>query len=99
MTRKSKARYGLNRTYRVSPTVKALRAAMMAGLLASASTAAFAAPPLDIPVDEQLLGDVIITNPDDLTAVATNIAVAIRGTSATGNVDITNTGSSGCHCR
>lgn len=92
MTRKSKARYGLNRTYRVSPTVKALRAAMMAGLLASASTAAFAAPAQDIAIDEQLLGDVIITNPDDLTAVATNIAVAIRGTSATGNVDITNTG-------
>ena len=35
MTRKSKARYGLKRTYRINPTVKALRAALMAGVLAA----------------------------------------------------------------
>ena len=36
MTRKSKARYGLNRTYKLNPAVKALRNALFAGITMAA---------------------------------------------------------------
>lgn len=38
MTRKSKARYGLKRTYKINPTVKALRSALFLGLTAAAAS-------------------------------------------------------------
>ena len=36
MTRKSKARYGMNRTYKLNPAVKALRNALFAGMTLAA---------------------------------------------------------------
>lgn len=96
MTRKSKARYGLKRTYRVNPTVKALRAALMAGLLATASSAALAAPPpVDIGIEYFQGGDVTVTNPADLYAEAVYAAGGIVAISYYGDVDITNDGTIG----
>lgn len=96
MTRKSKARYGLKRTYRVNPTVKALRAALMAGLLATASSAALAAPPpVDIGIEYFQGGDVTVTNPADLYAEAIYAAGGIVAISYYGDVDITNDGTIG----
>jgi hypothetical protein len=94
MTRKSKARYGLNRTYRVSPTVKALRAALMAGLLASASTAALAAPPpVDIGIGYFQAGDITVVNPStDLYVEGIYRAGGIVAISYYGDVDISNDG-------
>lgn len=94
MTRKSKARYGLKRTYRVNPTVKALRAALMAGLLASASTVALAAPPpVDIAIEYFEAGDITVVNPStDLYAEAIYAAGGIVAISDYGDVDITNDG-------
>lgn len=40
MTRKSKARYGLKRTYKINPTVKALRSALFLGLATAAAAPA-----------------------------------------------------------
>jgi hypothetical protein len=94
MTRKSKARYGLNRTYRVSPTVKALRAAMMAGLLASASTVALAAPPpVDIGIGYFEAGDITVVNPStDLYVEGIYRAGGVVAISDYGDVDISNDG-------
>lgn len=94
MTRKSKARYGLKRTYRVNPTVKALRAALMAGLLASASTVALAAPPpVDIAIEYFEAGDITVVNPaTDLYAEAIYAAGGIVAISDYGDVDISNDG-------
>jgi hypothetical protein len=94
MTRKSKARYGLKRTYRVNPTVKALRAALMAGLLASASTVALAAPPpVDIAIEYFEAGDITVVNPGtDLYAEAIYAAGGIVAISDYGDVDISNDG-------
>jgi hypothetical protein len=93
MTRKSKARYGLKRTYRVNPTVKALRAALMAGLLASASTIALAAPPpVDIGIEYFEAGDILVNNPTDLYAYAVYAAGGIVAISDYGDVDISNGG-------
>lgn len=95
MTRKSKARYGLKRTYRVNPTVKALRAALMAGLMATASTAALAAPPpVDIAIEYFEPGDITVVNPaTDLYADAIYAAGGIVAISYYGDVDISNGGS------
>lgn len=96
MTRKSKARYGLKRTYRVNPTVKALRAALMAGLLATASTAALAAPPPgDIAIEYFSGGDISINNPADQYAEAIYYAGGIVAISDYGDVDIINDGNLG----
>lgn len=54
MTRKSKARYGLNRTYKISPTVKALRSALFLGLATAA-----AAPAAQAGVCVNVVNDVI----------------------------------------
>ncbi|MFM6988062.1 MAG: hypothetical protein ACKOXG_05265, partial [Arenimonas sp.] len=54
MTRKSKARYGLKRTYKINPTVKALRSALFLGLATAA-----AAPAAQAGVCVSVVNDVI----------------------------------------
>lgn len=51
MTRKSKARHGLRRTYKINPTVKALRHALAIGLLAGSMSVLEAATPISDPTD------------------------------------------------
>jgi outer membrane autotransporter protein len=91
MTRKSKARYGLKRTYRVNPTVKALRAALMTAMLATAASQAAAAPPQDIQIiDNAGPGASVVVNNADLTAYAEFLAGGILSFGDTS--DVFNTG-------
>ena len=61
MTRKSKARYGMNRTYKLNAAVKALRSALFAGMAmaavapaAQAACAAGATAAMAIPANNAL---------------------------------------------
>ena len=95
MTRKSKARYGLKRTYKLNPTVKALRNALMAGMLVAsvAPNVALAAPPsFDVPVNYQGFPGQYVYNYGDVDASAQNIAAAIVAISGGYDSSVYNTG-------
>ena len=95
MTRKSKARYGLKRTYRINPTVKALRAALMAGVLAAsvAPAVAVAAPFRHVVIEDIApFDDAFIYNADDLSAIAENIAAGIVAAAFNGDAGVINHG-------
>ena len=95
MTRKSKARYGLKRTYRINPTVKALRAALLAGVMAAslAPTAATAAPFRDVVIEDDVaVGDAFVYNEEDLAALAENIAAGIVVVFVNGDAGVVNHG-------
>lgn len=95
MTRKSKARYGLKRTYRINPTVKALRAALLAGVMAAslAPTAATAAPLRDVVIEDIApVDDAFVYNEEELAALAENIAVGIVAFSSGGDAGVVNHG-------
>ena len=95
MTRKSKARYGLKRTYRINPTVKALRAALLAGVMAAslAPSAATAAPFRDVVIEDIApVDDAFVYNEEELAALAENIAAGIVAFSVYGDAGVVNHG-------
>lgn len=95
MTRKSKARYGMQRTYKLNPTVKALRNALLAGIMAAslAPSVATAAPPFfDVPVNYQGFAGQYVYNYGDVYANAQNIAAAIAAISSGYDASVYNTG-------
>lgn len=95
MTRKSKARYGLKRTYKLNPTVKALRNALMASVMAAsiAPSVAVAAPPqYHVPINFQGFGAQIVNNFGDVSANAQNIGAAIVAISQDNNAAVYNEG-------
>jgi Autotransporter beta-domain len=95
MTRKNKARHGLARSYRIAPTVKMLRAAIVTSVLMTVAGTACAAPlpafNAGISVYEPNI-DVVIDNDYDYTVDASFKAVGISGIASNGDVSINNSG-------
>lgn len=95
MTRKNKARYGLARSYRIKPTVKILRATIVASALATSAAIVCAAPlppgNTGISVYEPI-GDVVISNINDYSVYASSSAIGIAGKAGNGGVTIENSG-------
>lgn len=95
MTRKSKARHGLARSYRIKPTVKILRAAIIASaMMASAATVCGAPlPQFNSGIIVLEPNDVVLSNAYDYTVGASYVAVGIQVSSYYGDIDIENGGS------
>ena len=70
MTRKSKARYNLSRTYKVSQTVKALRRALALGLATAVIAPAAQATCISIVNDVFCFGDFADTTLDSWNELA-----------------------------
>lgn len=95
MTRKNKARYGLARSYRIKPTVKILRATIVASALAATAATVCAAPLPQFNSGIVVLEpfDVVLNNTYDYTVGASYVASGIQVGSYYGDINLENSGS------
>jgi hypothetical protein len=102
MTRKSRARYGLSRTYKINPTVRALRNALLASLaLAGAASSAQAAcveDPANVVTCSGAFtstldsaGELLVTNPADPASIILDDTTDVTTTDQFG-VNVSNSG-------